>query len=149
MLQSDIMIELHIPGFQIAKNFYGSLGFRVVWERAANDKERGYMVMRRGSSIINFYGGDKTVSEHSYFKRFDKTTSRGYAVEIIIPIDMVEDFYEEFKKLHKDKIVKELNHKYTKPDFRAIDPFGFYLRFVERYDWVNSRDKEGNELKIK
>lgn len=25
-------------------------------------------------------------------------------------------------------------------------PFGFYLRFVERYDWVHGRDSQGNKL---
>ncbi len=146
MLKSDILLELHVPSFKMAKDFYGSIGFEVVWEKEADSKKKGYMVMRKGESILNFYCGDETVYEHSFFRSFDKNTQRGYGVEIILPIDGIENFYKEISKLHENKIVKELNDKYEKKDFRMVDPFGFYLRFVERYDWVNDRDKFGNKI---
>lgn len=138
------MLELHIPDFDLAQDFYSSLGFEVVWRREPKNDKGGYMVMKKDHSIINFFGGDEGVSNHSFFTRFPKDTPRGYGVEVMIPINGIEEFYEEFLKTHKDKVIKELNHKFTMPDFRATDPFGFYLRFVERYDWVNGRDKEGN-----
>ena len=142
---SDITIELHVPSFESAKRFYGSLGFEVVWERQSKQEEKGYMVMRKGDSVINFYCGDDRVYDHQFFKQFDKNTPRGYAVEIVIPVDDVKTFYDLVLKEHQDKIVKKLNKKYEKPDFRMTDPFGFYLRFVERYNWVDGRNPDGSK----
>jgi catechol 2,3-dioxygenase-like lactoylglutathione lyase family enzyme len=139
-LFSDILIELHVPDFQATKKFYKSLGFNIVWERKPNER-KGYLVMKRGNSIINFYCGNGHVYEQSYFKTFPKNTKRGYAVEIIIPIDNIEPFYKKIYKRYKKNIVGQLKVRFLKPDFRMIDPFGFYLRFVERYDWVNNNKK--------
>lgn len=147
MLTSDIMIELHVPDFEIAKKFYGDLGFEVVWERILDDSDIRYLVMRRGTSILNFFSGSEEVYNHSYFKKFPKATPRGYAVEIIIPIDDVEAFYKKVRIKHENSIVKPLHHIFTHKDFRMVDPFGFYLRFVERYDWVHGRDKKGNPIR--
>lgn len=36
-LYSDIMLELHVPAFQPVKDFYGSLGYEVVWEKPTVD----------------------------------------------------------------------------------------------------------------
>ncbi len=52
-LQSDILLELHVPDFEIAKKFYGNIGYEVVWEKAPHDED-GYLVMRSGNSILNF-----------------------------------------------------------------------------------------------
>ena len=145
-LQTDVMIELHVPSFETAKKFYGGLGFEVVWERPSVPTEEGYMVMRRDESILNFYSGTKKVHEHQYFSKFPKDTKRGYAVEIIIPILDINKFYEKVVSLYIDKITNPLTHKYMKPDFRMEDPFGFYLRFVEKYDWVHGRDNQGKPL---
>ena len=145
-LLSDIMVELHVPSFEIAKIFYQDLGFKVVWERKPNER-KGYLVMRNKYSILNFYCGNEHVYEHSFFSKFSKDTSRGYGVEIIIPIDGIEDYYKKLKQKYSDKIVKEINTKFDCPDFRMTDPFGYYLRFVERYDWVNGRDSKGNTIK--
>ncbi len=141
-LVSDVLLELHVPDFQPVKDFYGSIGYEVVWEKLEQD-DNGYLVMRSGKSVLNFYCGNESVYEHSFFKKFPRTTPRGYGVEIIIPITNIEDFYEGFKKLHPDSIVTELNHKFSHKDFRATDPFGFYLRFVERNNWMDGRDKQG------
>lgn len=137
-LTSDILIELHVPNFKKTKRFYKDLGFKTVWERKPNEK-KGYLVMRRGSSILNFYCGNNQVYNQTYFKRFPKNTRRGYAVEIIIPIDGIETFYKRIHKKYKSKIFEPLRLRFTKLDFRMVDPFGFYLRFVERYDWVNKK----------
>ncbi len=140
------MLELHVPDFMVAKKFYQSLGFEVVWERPSNKNMEGYMVMKRGNSILNFYSGTPKVYEHPYFGKFSKETKRGWGIEIIIPVVKIEEFYNKVLPLHKEKIVRPLNKKYEKPDFRMEDPFGYYLRFVEEYDWVNTRDKNGNPL---
>ncbi len=144
---SDVMLELHVPNFETAKKFYGDLGFEVVWERNSQDPNTRYMVMRRGKSIINFFSGSEEVYNHSYFKKFPKTTPKGYAVEIIIPIKGIEQFFNKAKEKFPKNIVKPLGQIYTHPDFRMVDPFGFYLRFVEEYDWIKGRDKSGNSIK--
>lgn len=141
-LQTDILIELHIPDFEPAKQFYGALGYEVVWEKAPHEQD-GYLVMRSGGSILNFYGGKEHVYTHPFFRRFRRDTPRGYGVEIIIPITDIGTFYQRFLALYPDSVVKELNHTFSHPDFRATDPFGFYLRFVERYNWVDGRDTRG------
>lgn len=143
-LLSDILLELHVPDFQLAKKFYRDLGYKVVWEKKPEER-KGYMVMRNGDSIINFYCGNEHVYEQSYFRRFPKTTKRGYAVEIVIPLDDIKSIYKNVHKKYKKQIVEPLMKRFDRLDFRILDPFGFYLRFVERYDWVNGRDKEGNK----
>ncbi len=145
-LVSDLMLELHVPDFELTKKFYRNLGFKVVWERRPKDR-KGYMVMKRGDSILNFYCGNRHVYEQSYFRRFPKNTKRGYAVEIVIPDDDIKGLYKRVYKKYKNLVVEPLKKRFSRLDFRMIDPFGFYLRFVERYDWVHGRDKQGNFLK--
>jgi len=144
-LLSDITVELHVPNFELTKDFYGDLGFKVVWERKPNQTMKGYMVMRRAESIINFYCGNEQVYDHPFFGKFDKNTPRGYGVEVVIPVDGIEVFYQKVKEKYSNKIVRPLSKKYEKPDFRMIDPFGFYLRFVERYNWVDTRNFDGSK----
>jgi len=141
--KTDLMVELHVPDFGKAKEFYLSLGFEVVWERKPVNGADGYMVMRRGESIINFHGGTEDVADHKYFGKFPKDSKRGYAVEIIIPIDGIKDFYKQAQQKYPKNIVQPLEKKFAFPDFRMEDPFGFYLRFVDRYNWVETRDKDG------
>ena len=123
-----------------------------LWEVASNGRFRvylglfcvycrgelgGYMVMRRGKSVINFYSGSEDVYQHSYFKRFSSDTPRGYAVEIVLLCEDVEQFYQEVSaKL--DCVVQPLKLKpWGRKDFRLVDPFGFYIRISERYNWIN------------
>ena len=143
---TDIMLELHVPDFELTKKFYGDLGYRVIWEKKPEGR-KGYMVMRNGDSILNFYCGNEHVYEQTYFRRFSKDTKRGYGVEIVIPLDDIKELYRKVEKKYKNQIVEPLMKRFDKLDFRMLDPFGFYLRFVERYDWVNKMDKEGNRLK--
>ncbi len=144
-LVSDILLELHVPDFELTKKFYGDLGYKVVWEKKP-EVRKGYMVMRNGDSILNFYCGNEHVYEQTYFRRFPENTKRGYAVEIVIPLDDIKGLYSIIESKYKDQIVEPLMKRFDKLDFRMLDPFGFYLRFVERYDWVNGRDKEGNKI---
>jgi catechol 2,3-dioxygenase-like lactoylglutathione lyase family enzyme len=151
-LLTDISVELHVPSFEIAKKFYKGLGFEVVWERNNSSPDKRFMVMKRGEyGIINFFSGSEEVYTQSYFKNFPKNTKRGYAVEITIPIDGLEDFYKTCLEKYKESIVKHPDIRAFRAkgrkDFRMVDPFGFYLCFVERYNWVEGRDKFGNTIK--
>lgn len=147
ILTSDVMIELHVPDFELTKKFYGYLGFQVIWEKKPEEK-KGYLVMRAGNnSIVNFYCGNEQVYDHSYFKKFPIETKRGYAVEIILPCEDIINLYKKVQIKYNNLIVEPLIKRFDKLDFRMVDPFGFYLRFVERYDWVNGRDVNGNIIK--
>jgi catechol 2,3-dioxygenase-like lactoylglutathione lyase family enzyme len=69
---TDVYIELHVPDFKRAIEFYSRLGFKPLW------RTEDYLVMKRKSSVLNFYGGSQKVYSHSYFGRFKKTTKFGY-----------------------------------------------------------------------
>jgi len=136
---TDVYIELHVPDFKKAIGFYSRLGFKLLW------RTEDYLVMRRKRSVLNFYGGSQKVYSHSYFGRFKKTTKCGYGVEIIIPVDQVERFYNRVRKFAK--IVQPLQlKKWGRRDFRIVDPFGFYLRITERYEWAGKLDARQKEL---
>ena len=57
-VQNDTVIELHVPDFEKVKEFYGKLGFRVVWERKP-EARKGYLVMKRGNGILCFWPGNE------------------------------------------------------------------------------------------
>ena len=136
---TDVYIELHVPDFKKAIGFYSRLGFKLLW------RTEDYLVMTRKRSVLNFYGGSQKVYSHSYFGRFKKTTKCGYGVEIIIPVDRVERFYNRVRKFAK--IVQPLQlKKWGRRDFRIVDPFGFYLRITERYEWTGKLDARQKEL---
>lgn len=127
---SNIIVELHVPDFQPVKDFYGNLGFKVVWERSPKD-QAGYLVIKRGDSILSFFCGNEEVYNHSYFKKFSQDTVRGYGVEIAIYVTdkNIDEYYQEvISRLDQNHIAQELK---TQPwggkDFRLIDPFGYYL----------------------
>jgi len=130
--QNSILVELHVPDFERAKDFYEKLGFEVVWERKP-DGNKGYLVMRRGNSILCFWSGNDEVWNQSYFKQFPRTTKRGYAVEIVIMVENIESVYKECKKFAK--VVEDLTAQpWGLHDFRIEDPFGFYIRITEPHD---------------
>lgn len=130
--KTDTLVELHIPDFEKAKNFYAKLGFQVVWEREP-EGYKGLLIIKRGDSILYFWGGNEQVMDQPYFGNFPKTTKRGYGVEIVIMTEQIEAIYEEAKKFAI--IVEELKLKpWGIKDFRIEDPFGFYLKITEAYD---------------
>ncbi|KKP68169.1 MAG: hypothetical protein UR68_C0005G0025 [Candidatus Roizmanbacteria bacterium GW2011_GWA2_35_19] len=141
---SDVICELHVPSFEVAKQFYGDLGFNVLWERKPTEKTKGYMVMKRDQSVLCFYCGTNEVYDHSYFKQFPSETKRGYAVEIVIPIQGLELLYKKIYKKYSSQIFSAFERRFYYPDFRIVDPFGFYLRFVEKYNWVDTRNPDGS-----
>ena len=136
MQTTDVFIELHVDSFQKAIDFYKLLGFEVLYVLDT------YMVMQRGKSFLNFYGGDERVFNQAYFKRFPKDTKRGYGMEVIIWVDSIEELKALFEKIKdKVKVVEPLKlQRWGHWDFRIEDPFGFYIRVGDRYDWINRDD---------
>lgn len=142
-ITNNLIIELHVPDLEKAKEFYSKLGFSISLDDKPNEKELGYLTMTRndqaGKTIINFYGGDERVYSQSFFKQFPKETKRGYAVEVTIVVAEIDEFYSQIKEILRDNVVREIieleDHDHKWKDFRMVDPFGFYLRFTELLDW--------------
>lgn len=132
--KTDTFIELHVPDFQTAINFYKVLGFSIIW---ISDE---YLVMKRKDSVLFFYPGDDRVYAHSYFGKFPKNTKRGYGVEIIIYEKDIKKLYEQIE--NKVKIVEKLKQKkWGDLDFRIEDPFGYYIRISEPQNILNDKEK--------
>ena len=142
-IQNNLVLELHILDFEKARKFYSIFGFKEILNDSTSGggSDLGYMVLKRddkmGSSLLNFYGDKKKVSQHARFVDFPEDTPKGYAVEITIPVSNVEKLQEEIKpKIDESQIGQELVLKrWGKKDFRVIDPFGFYVRFTELFAW--------------
>ena len=140
---NNLIIELHIPDLNVAKDFYSKLGFEITMDDTPNEKELGYLTMTRtdklGNTMLNFYGGDERVYNQSYFKQFPRDMKRGYATEVTICTANIEELYQKVYSQLKQYVVRELkeleDHGHTWKDFRMTDPFGFYLRFTELIDW--------------
>ena len=129
---NTILLELHIPDFEKAKEFYSKLGFEVVWERRPEGK-KGYLVIKRDDNILCFWPGNEFVKEQEYFGQFPSDTKRGYGVEIVIMVENIDEFYCNAKQFAK--VVEELQVKpWGLKDFRIEDPFGFYIRFTEPHN---------------
>ncbi len=135
---NSILLELHVPDFEKVKEFYGKLGFEVVWERKPEEK-KGYLVIRRDNNILCFWPGNEYVKEQSYFKDFPSDTKRGYGVEIVIMVNDIDSLYKKAETFCN--IVDKLQ---TQPwglkDFRIEDPFGFYLRFTEPHNILDKNN---------
>ncbi len=130
--KSDIILELHVPDFVQVKDFYGKLGFTVAWEREP-EGFKGYLVLKRGDSVLCFWAGNEEVYNHPYFNQWPKDTKRGYGVEIVIFVEEIEKYYEHVKTFAK--VVEELHlQPWGDQDFRIEDPFGYYLRFSSPYN---------------
>ncbi|PJE61158.1 hypothetical protein COU86_00815 [Candidatus Roizmanbacteria bacterium CG10_big_fil_rev_8_21_14_0_10_36_26] len=111
---SDIILEIHTPDFKIVRDFYGALGFKEVWNYPPKGQS-GYMVMKRENSILAFFCGNEEVYNHSFFKRFPKTTPHGYGIEICLYISdqPIDKYYQHvLDTVGKEKIITplELNH---------------------------------------
>ena len=132
------IVELHVPDFEQVKDFYGKLGFEVVWERKPEGK-KGYLVIQRESHVLCFWPGTEEVYNQSYFKNFPKDSKRGYGVELVFFIDQdIDDFYNKVKEFAK--VVDPLEAQpWGIKDFRIEDPFGYYLRFTETYNTLDPK----------
>src|SRR3989338_9234438 len=93
-------IELHVPDFKKAKSFYRKLGFEVAWERKPEMK-RGYLLMKKENNILCFFCGNNHVYEQSYFKRFSQKNKCGYATEIVIMVNNIDNYHRKVKKFAK------------------------------------------------
>lgn len=142
-IQNNLVLELHVPDFNVAREFYALFGFsKLIYDpTSGGGSDLGYMVLKRedtmGRTLINFYGDKEKVSKHARFADFPNDTPRGYAVEITVPITDVEKLWNDVnEKLSPNQIGQPLTLKrWGKKDFRVIDPFGFYVRFTELVDW--------------
>lgn len=129
---NSIQIELHVPDFEKVKEFYGKLGFEVVWERKPQEK-KGYLVIKKDDNILCFWPGNEFVKQQSYFKNFSTDTKRGYGVEIVIIVNDIDELYKSATTFAK--IVEPLHvQPWDLKDFRIEDPFGFYIRFTEPHN---------------
>lgn len=134
---TNILVELSVNNFQTVKDFYSILDFKTVWEEKPKGMN-GYLVMKRLDSILCFFCGNKEVSNHPYFVKFPRTTTKGYGVEISIPVEDIDKFFDKIKnKIPKENIFQELRlQPWGVKDFRLIDPFGYFLRFNEPTDFL-------------
>lgn len=136
--QNNVLLELHVPDFEKVKEYYGKLGFEVIWER---DPEgfKGYLILKMGDNILCFWAGNERVYEQPYFKRFPKSTKRGYGVEIVLMVDGVEEYYLKVKDFAN--VVEELVlQPWGLKDFRVEDPFGYYLRITTYHNILDDEN---------
>lgn len=151
-LTNRIFIELHVPNFELAKDFYSKLGFEVISDDGVVNG-LGYFVMERKGTFINFYGGSERVYDQAYFKQFSKNSPKGFEVELTIPVPAgeIDEYFAFVKKNAPKNVVQNLINKkdrnLTWRDFRVADPFGFYLRFTEPIDWLLCHCGSGKKFK--
>jgi hypothetical protein len=131
-----LQLELHVPDFGPVKDYYGKLGFEIVWERNPED-DKGYLVMKMDGTIICFWSGTDAIYNQTYFKRFPKNTPRGYGVELVIMVEHVDSFYEKVKAIANVTEPLVLRPWGSK-DFRTADPFGYYLRFTSKHNILDN-----------
>jgi hypothetical protein len=93
---NNLQLELHVPNFAQVKEYYGAMGFKIVWEREP-DGVKGYLVMSLEDTTICFWAGTDAVYEQPYFKRFPRDTPRGYGVELVIMVDDIETIMRVLK----------------------------------------------------
>ncbi len=135
-VQNHTLLELHVPDFERVKEYYGKLGFKVVWERTP-EKAKGYLILKMDNNILCFWPGTDSVYEQPYFKRFPKDTVRGYGVEIVIMVNDIDSYYEKVKDFAN--VVEPLVlQPWGLKDFRTADPFGYYLRFCPKHDILDN-----------
>ncbi len=129
---NHLQLELQVPDFGPVKDYYGKLGFRVVWERPP-EESKGYLVMEMDSTVICFWPGTESVYSQPYFKKFPKDSPRGYGVELVIMVDDVDSYYQKVKDT-ANAIEPLKLQPWGSKDFRCADPFGYYLRFTSKHN---------------
>lgn len=136
---NKIQLELHVPSFAVAQDFYQKLGFAVVWSREKGDSG-DYMVMEHSGTILNFWPGNEHVYEQPYFKQFPKDTKRGYGIEIVYAVDDIDSYYDTVRLFAN--VVEELHMQpWGSRDFRFEDPFGYYFRVTEPHDITDNKNQ--------
>jgi uncharacterized glyoxalase superfamily protein PhnB len=139
--KNTVQLEFHIPDFEVAKKYYGALGFDVVWEREPEGL-KGYLVMKLADNVLCFWNGTPGVYKQGYFKKFSKDSPRGVGVEIVIMVHDIEEYFEKVRPVAN--VVESLQPRpWGSKDFRVIDPFGYYVRFSSRHNVLDP----GNAVK--
>lgn len=134
---NTVLLELQVPNFEKVIEFYGRLGFKVVWERKP-EGFKGYLVIKMEENILCFWAGNESVYEQDYFKQFPKDSARGYGVEIVLMVKNLKKYYKKVKS--KVKIFEDLRLRpWGLEDFRICDPFGFYLRFTTIHNILDNK----------
>lgn len=134
---SNVLLELQVPDFEKVKDFYGKLGFEIMWERKP-EGFKGYLVIKLENNLLCFWAGNENVYEQDYFKKFPKGTPRGYGVELVLMVSDLEKYYESIK--NKIEVFEPLQERpWGLKDFRIADPFGFYLRFTSLHNILDSK----------
>ena len=129
---NKVMIEIHVPDFEMVKEYYGKMGFEVKWERKP-EGFKGYLIMNMDQNFLCFWAGNEHVYEQFYFSQFPKDAPRGLGIEIVVLVDDVEKYYEKVKEFAN--VVEPLKVRpWGLKDFRTVDPFGYYLRFTTHHD---------------
>lgn len=142
-IHNNLVLELHVPTFQPARDFYGLFGFEELSydPTSGGGSDLGYLVLTRcdeiGNTMLNFYGDKQKVARHAHFKDFPSDTPRGYGVEITVPVSNVQDLWEQVARQLDETAISQplIMKRWGKQDFRVVDPFGFYVRFTELVDW--------------
>lgn len=133
----NCLVEVHVPDFEITKEFYNKLNFENAWERPP-EGFKGYLVMKLENNVICFWAGNKHVYEQDYFKQFPKETPRGYGIELVLMVKDIEKYYQEIQS--KIEIFEPLVMRpWGLKDFRIADPFGYYLRFTSVHDILDPK----------
>src|SRR2546428_10879751 len=102
---TDVYIELHVPDFKKAIEFYSRLGFKLLW------RTEDYLVMKRKRSVLNFYGGSKKVNFPFFLGGLQKTTKLGERVRGIISDYRMERSCQRAKKFAKTVLPLQLKKK--------------------------------------
>jgi len=124
------LVELHVPDFGPVKEFYGALGFRVEREDRSPDGD-GYLVLALDGNLLAFWPGSSLVERHPYFRATE--AKPGHRVEIVLMVEDLEAAHERASRLGA-VVAPLVRRPWGARDFRAADPFGFYLRFSEPHD---------------
>lgn len=122
------LVELHVPDFGPVKDFYGALGFHVEREEHPPD---GYLVLALDGNLLAFWPGSSLVDRHPYFG--DAEAKPGHRVEIVLMVEDLDAAHERASRLGA-VVAPLVRRPWGVRDFRAADPFGFYLRFSEPHD---------------
>ena len=136
--QNSLQLELHVPDFEVAKKFYGLLGFGTVWEREP-EEDKGYLILQNESGcILNFWSGTDAIHEQPYFKRFPRDTKRGFGVEVVISTERNLLELQDELIANGYEVVETLKHQeWGLDDFRIEDPFGYYIRVTTPHDIID------------
>jgi dihydroneopterin aldolase len=125
-------VELHVGDFGPAKDFYGALGFKVLREDAD-----GYLVLGNGIDMLRFWPGTPAALEgRSYFARYPDGTPPGHGLEVVLSLTDLDGAYERMQA--RGAVIDPMRRRHWGlRDFRAVDPYGFYVRCTEPHDPVS------------